>query len=207
MQSLLKDFGIDVRICIKSDATAAIGMARRQGLGRVRHLATSDLWIQQRLRAGDFTILKHPGTENSADLMTKVKGRADISKFLGLMGFIMGKGRSEIAPKRHKWTVDRPVPSPGKDDVLSELQSIDQSPCVDEQLCVSHLLEGYSLHSDRPLPPIEGRQLLYVFDVAQGEVVFDARSCPTGPTSEPDLHMLTTTGVRPQWLVTWRVDQ
>merc|ERR1711884_432969 len=41
MQSLLKDFSVKVSVVIKSDATAAIGMARRQGLGRVRHLATS----------------------------------------------------------------------------------------------------------------------------------------------------------------------
>ena len=50
MKALLADFQRPVDIVIKSDATAAIGMARRLGLGRVRHLATSDLWIQQRLR-------------------------------------------------------------------------------------------------------------------------------------------------------------
>ena len=66
MQSLLRDFNVEVGIDIKSDATAAIGMARRQGLGRVRHLATSDLWIQQRLCAGDFSVQKHPGATNSA---------------------------------------------------------------------------------------------------------------------------------------------
>ena len=85
MRSLLLDFNIKVDIVIKSDATAAIGMAKRQGLGRVRHLATSDLWIQQRLRQGDFSIQKHPGISNSADLMTKVKSRPDILKFLGLI--------------------------------------------------------------------------------------------------------------------------
>ena len=73
MKALIADFQRKVDIVIKSDATAAIGMARRLGLGRVRHLATSDLWIQQRLRCGDFSIMKHPGSSNSADLMTKVK--------------------------------------------------------------------------------------------------------------------------------------
>ena len=98
MQSLLRDFNVRVGVDIKSDATAAIGMARRQGLGRVRHLATSDLWIQQRLRAGDFSVQKHPGVTNSADLVTKVKPRSDILKFLGLMGFMVGQGRPLISP-------------------------------------------------------------------------------------------------------------
>ena len=112
MRSLLSDFNIDVEIVVKSDATAAIGMAKRQGLGRVRHLATSDLWIQQRLRQGAFSILKHPGASNSADLMTKVKARSDILKFLELMGFQVGVGRPASAPVRYAWTVDQPVKAP-----------------------------------------------------------------------------------------------
>ena len=113
MQSLFRDFNVEVGIDIKSDATAAIGMARRQGLGRVRHLATSDLWIQQRLRAGDFSVQKHPGATNSTDLMTKVKPRTDILKFLGPMGFMVGQGRPSISPIRSTWTVDHPSPAPG----------------------------------------------------------------------------------------------
>ena len=71
IQSLLSDFQIRVDIKVLSDATAAIGMARRLGLGRVRHLAISDLWVQQRVRSGDVSLAKYPGTENGADLTTK----------------------------------------------------------------------------------------------------------------------------------------
>ena len=39
IQSVLSDFGTRVKIEIHSDATAAIGICKRQGLGRVRHLA------------------------------------------------------------------------------------------------------------------------------------------------------------------------
>ena len=45
-QSSLADFDLTLPLEIHSDATAAIGMCKRQGLGRVRHLSTSDLWIQ-----------------------------------------------------------------------------------------------------------------------------------------------------------------
>ena len=49
-QSLLEDFGIKVQLLIRSDATAAIGICKRQGSGKVRHLATADLWVQQLVR-------------------------------------------------------------------------------------------------------------------------------------------------------------
>ena len=46
IQSVLADFAIPVQLKLLSDSTAAIGMVRRLGLGRVRHLATADLWLQ-----------------------------------------------------------------------------------------------------------------------------------------------------------------
>ena len=83
----MADFDINVQVKVLADSTAAIGMARRLGLGRVRHLATADLWLQQGVRNGNFVLAKHPGISNSADLMTKVKGRDDIFRLLSIMGF------------------------------------------------------------------------------------------------------------------------
>merc|ERR1712026_609172 len=51
MKALLNDFQVQVEIKVLSDATAAIAMVRRLGLGKVRHLAVADLWIQQRVRS------------------------------------------------------------------------------------------------------------------------------------------------------------
>ena len=45
IQSVFTDFGVKGKIQIHSDATAPIGISKRQGLGRVRHLATADLWV------------------------------------------------------------------------------------------------------------------------------------------------------------------
>ena len=64
IQSILSDFGIRIEIQIHSDATAAIGIAGRQGLGRIRHVAVADLWVQQRLKAGDFKVFKVNGLDN-----------------------------------------------------------------------------------------------------------------------------------------------
>ena len=61
IRALLEDLGYRVDVHIYSDATAAIGMVKRLGLGRVRHLAVADLWVQQRLRRKDFFVHKIPG--------------------------------------------------------------------------------------------------------------------------------------------------
>ena len=49
-QSLARDMGWQYDIRVHSDATAAIGIARRRGLGKVRHLDVTDLWIQDKVR-------------------------------------------------------------------------------------------------------------------------------------------------------------
>jgi hypothetical protein len=88
VESILKDFGINVAVEIHSDATAAIGIANRQGLGRIRHVAVADLWVQQRLKAGDFKVFKVNGLDNLSDLMTKALDSVRIEMLLGLMGVV-----------------------------------------------------------------------------------------------------------------------
>ena len=61
MSSLRSDLGINVRIQIKSDASAAIGIASRRGLGQIRHLEVSQLWLQQRVASEDLKIEKVKG--------------------------------------------------------------------------------------------------------------------------------------------------
>ena len=51
-QALLKDLGIDVPLRVWTDSSAAIGICNRQGLGKLRHLDTHTLWVQQAVRSG-----------------------------------------------------------------------------------------------------------------------------------------------------------
>ena len=64
LQASLRDFGCESSVTVKSDATAALGMCKREGLGRVRHLATGDLWVQQLRRHGRLQLAKCPGVDN-----------------------------------------------------------------------------------------------------------------------------------------------
>ena len=100
LQAVLGDFGLAGEITIRSDATAAIGMVKRQGLGKVRHLAVSDLWVQQRVRLGHLKLAKHPGLENPADLLTKVLARDHNGYLMEKVNMSLVEGWAASTPKR-----------------------------------------------------------------------------------------------------------
>ena len=56
--ALAKDLDIHLFLEVRTGATAAIGICRRRGLGKIRHLSTSDVWIQERVRSGEITLTK-----------------------------------------------------------------------------------------------------------------------------------------------------
>ena len=74
IQSLAADMGKTLHPRVHSNATAAIGISKRQGLGKIRHLHTADLWVQEKVRSKAITLLKVLGTENPADASTKYLG-------------------------------------------------------------------------------------------------------------------------------------
>ena len=68
---MLKEMGIELSITIRSDAGAAIGIVMRRGLGKIRHIDVTQLWLQDKVRSGDIKILKVKSSENKSDLLTK----------------------------------------------------------------------------------------------------------------------------------------
>ena len=98
LQSLASDLGIQLKLEVLTDATAAIGICRRRGLGKIRHLAVSDLWVQDRVRKGDFLLTKIPGSENPADLLTKHVPREIMIKHMDFIGLRAEEGRAASAP-------------------------------------------------------------------------------------------------------------
>ena len=65
----------------------------------MRHLAVADLWVQERLRSGDFALSKVPGSENPADLMTKFIDKPVMDKLLPLINVETEDGRADSAPQ------------------------------------------------------------------------------------------------------------
>ena len=70
-QSLLRDLGIHLKLRVWTDSSAAVGICSRQGLGKLRHLDTHTLWIQQAVRSKRVDLRKVAGEVNPADLFTK----------------------------------------------------------------------------------------------------------------------------------------
>ena len=50
VQSLALDMGLQVKLAVHADSSAAIAICRRSGIGRARHLAVGQLWVQERFR-------------------------------------------------------------------------------------------------------------------------------------------------------------
>ena len=98
-QSLLKDLGIDLPVRIWTDSSAAIGICTRQGLGKVRHLDTHTLWVQQAVRSGRIDLRKVLGEVNPADLFTKHSiSRDRLMKLVNIFDCKFMGGRASAAP-------------------------------------------------------------------------------------------------------------
>ncbi len=84
-QSLMADLGRDPPLGVWTDSSAAIGICTRQGLGKMRHIDTHLLWIQQAVRSGRVDLRKVLGEENPADLFTKhLSSRERVQKEVAL---------------------------------------------------------------------------------------------------------------------------
>ena len=98
LQSIARDLGFQWQLKMFTDAIPAIGINHRRGLGKVRHLAVADLWVQDKVRAGKFLLEKVLGSENPADMCTKYIGRYDMNKHLRRISCEWESGRAGSAP-------------------------------------------------------------------------------------------------------------
>ena len=94
MKSLCVDMGSDLSIVMYSDASAGRSMCFRKGLGRVRHLETKYLWIQDLVKEGRIKLLKVKGTENPSDVGTKHLSFAEMN------GLLLSIGQRIVQRKR-----------------------------------------------------------------------------------------------------------
>ena len=97
LQSLCLDLGLSLQLRLHSDSTAAIAVCRRRGLGKIRHLAVADLWLQDKIKAGQLSLHKVLGADNPADAMTKFVERTTLEKSLARMRHECEDGRAATA--------------------------------------------------------------------------------------------------------------
>ena len=98
LQSLLADMGINLSVRLHTDATTGRAIATRRGLGKVRHIAVNELWLQEQVEKEAVTIFKIKNKFNLADLLTKYLTRDEIEHIIDYMQHSFMTGRSQAAP-------------------------------------------------------------------------------------------------------------
>ena len=99
IKGIARDMGLDLTIELLTDSSAARGIATRKGLGKVKHLETRTLWVQDKVDAGVVAIKKIGGNDNPADILTKYLSGAKLQSLLGGLPITELGGRHSLAPQ------------------------------------------------------------------------------------------------------------
>ena len=92
---MMKDWGREKSGTLYADSSAALGIAKRKGAGKMRHININTLWTQGVQDKEGVEFSKILGTNYPADLMTKYLNREVIHKHLGTPGQEMREGRAK----------------------------------------------------------------------------------------------------------------
>ena len=96
-KSISKDLGSDLEGVVFTDSSAALSMTGRVGAGKIRHLDTGMLWVQQKQSRGEVEYRKVLGSDNVADLWTKNVDHIVRNKHMLQIGFRYEDGRASKA--------------------------------------------------------------------------------------------------------------
>jgi hypothetical protein len=100
--TLFADFGLkNMKASVGMDASAAIGIAQRQGIGKLRHVEVDVLWLQEQQARRLLPIVKVPGPRNPSDMGTKNVAVALIDQYLAQLNLEVADGRAAIAQQLH----------------------------------------------------------------------------------------------------------
>ena len=97
LQSICIDWGLSYAVDIHTDSSSSIGTASRRGAGKLRHIETRLLWIQQIIAKRVVTLRKTPGVRNPADLGTKILGGPQIAQHCRRLGLEIRAGTHPLA--------------------------------------------------------------------------------------------------------------
>ena len=99
IQACARDMGLVYDGTIYADASAALGIVQRRGVGKVRHIRTQSLWLQEAHATKRLGFEKIDGSRNPSDLMTKHLTDTLQQRHLEYMNVSAESGRAESAPQ------------------------------------------------------------------------------------------------------------
>ena len=74
-------------------------MASRRGLGKVRHVEVSQLWVQEKVGSGEIELRKADGSMNLVDALTKHVDHECMSKHMSNTNQLVVEGRHALMPR------------------------------------------------------------------------------------------------------------
>ena len=99
IRAMAIDLGVSIGVNVKTDASAAKGIASRKGLGKVRHIDVSQLWLQDKVSKGEIVIEKASTHVNLADAMTKHVDSSKFNSHMNAVGLAIVQFRPELMPE------------------------------------------------------------------------------------------------------------
>lgn len=97
-ERVAQDLGRKVAIQLCIESVAALWIIRRRGLGKVRHIDTGYLWLQDMVAAKRLQVRKAKGTANPFGLGAKHLESEDIDSYLRTSLFIVEADRFRAVP-------------------------------------------------------------------------------------------------------------
>ena len=99
LKAMLQEAGVVTKVVIKTDASAAKGIALRRGMGKIRHIEVNQLWVQDKVAKGEIKIIKIATTENLADHLTKYLNQEGIQEHMHKTCQWFEEGRHHLMPE------------------------------------------------------------------------------------------------------------
>ena len=90
-----------MKVALHMDASAALGVMQRKGVGKVRHIDVSTLWLQEQQLRQTIEFRKMHDLKNAADLLTNNVPKEVMVKHVDALGLEWRTGRSTIAAQLH----------------------------------------------------------------------------------------------------------
>ena len=90
LRVLLMEMGLKMKVRVRTDSSAAEGVVKRSGNGKMKHMAAKHLWIQEVVRQGIVDVTTIDTLRNAADLGTKYHPERRLQELLQMMPVAIG---------------------------------------------------------------------------------------------------------------------
>ena len=88
VRHMVQEMGKDLGVRVLGDSSAVKGIVSRKGVGRVKHLHTRQLWLQEQIQQKEMAFEKIPRAIISADALTHHYTKAEGMKHFTRMSLI-----------------------------------------------------------------------------------------------------------------------